>query len=385
MNGLSLNRPRYLVIANPDSKRWQTYAHDLAGFWQERGLRPDIHLLPWREVVPRGGRIDDLPGIQQPALLRLESPGRDFEVAKLLLLAGDPCGPWLDLSYRKGQLVAPNLFYRGFCRVLQGLRRSLDARPKLRPLACPLAIAEMFDKRATAERLRAAGIPCPPTLPAPPAPGPLLEYLRAHRISTAYVKLNTGSSASGIAVVHALDDAPWAISTVIRLDGGFFSTRRLRRVSGSDLEATLEFLFREDAIVQEGIPMAQIDGQNFDVRIVMLHGRPAFTVFRLSGQPMTNLHLGGRRGCPTACLAHIPTRAWLDALDHCVAAAGIYPCASLGIDLLFERGYVRHYLLEINAFGDFFPGLVDESGRTIHRAEIEATARKFGLVGVLPH
>jgi hypothetical protein len=87
------------------------------------------------------------------------------------------------------------------------------------------------------------------------------------------------------------------------------------------LRDTLAVLLREGACVQRGIPMAQIDGENFDVRVVIVHGRVAGTVFRLSAQPMTNLDLGGRRGRPEACRPHIPTRAGLDGLDHSVAAA----------------------------------------------------------------
>ncbi len=184
----------------------------------------------------------------------------------------------------------------------------------------------------------------------------------------------------GIAVVHARDEPPWAITSVLHRADDFYNTRRLRRVTGDDLTAVLEFLIREGAFIQKGIPMAQIDGQNFDVRVVVLYGRPAFTIFRLSGLPMTNLHLGGRRGRYEACRAHIPARAWLDAIDHCVEAASLYPCAAVGVDLLFERGYLHHYILEINAFGDFFPGLTDPEGRTVHRAEIEITARRAGYI-----
>jgi hypothetical protein len=140
----------------------------------------------------------------------------------------------------------------------------------------------------------------------------------------------------------------------------------------------LGFLLDEGVCVQRGVRMAQIDGQNFDVRVVVIHGRPEFTIFRLSGLPMTNLHLGGRRGDPAACRAAVPTRAWLDALDHCVEAAGLYDAAAVGVDLLFESGYLRHYVLEVNAFGDFFPGLRDERGRTVHGTEVEATARAQG-------
>jgi hypothetical protein len=389
-----VNSPRYHILANPDSKRWQLYAPELTGFWREQGIEPEINLVPWRDVVPRLGNLDGMPQFDKPGLVRLESPGRDWEVMKLLLEAGvrEESGVrsqksevrgqrsenWCDLQYSKGRLFGPGLLYRGFCCVLEGLRTSFDSRPHLQPLACPLAIAELFDKQATADRLRAAGLPTPVWIPAPHTATQLLDQLRLHGFKTAYVKLNTGSSAVGMAAVHPLDHPPWAITTMRRRGEEFFNTRRLQRVSGPDLEAVLQFILGEGAFIQEGITMAQIDGQNFDIRVVVLHGEPAFAVFRLSSQPMTNLHLGGRRGRLETCRPQIPTRAWLDAIDHCVEAACLYPCAALGVDLLFERGYGRHFLLEINAFGDFFPGLADDQGRTVHRREIEMTAMKFG-------
>jgi hypothetical protein len=317
--------------------------------------------------------------------VRLESPGRDWEVAQLLLAAGaresgDQEYDWLALPYRKGWLVRPGLLYTGFHQVLQGLRASFDARPHLVPLACPLQLAEMFDKNATCDRLAAAGIPVPPFLP--PSfiqqdPPELLAELRRRRWPTAYAKLNTGSSASAIAVVRAAEE-PWAVSSIVQLEGQFYSSRRLGRHAGADLDAVLAFLLREGVCVQQGIRMATIDGLNFDVRVVLLRGRVAFTIFRLSSEPMTNLHLGGRRGEVPACRACIPMRAWLDALDHCTEAAALYDAEVVGVDLLFESGYLRHFLLEVNAFGDFFPGLVDERGHSVHRAELEATAELLG-------
>jgi hypothetical protein len=382
-----MHLPRYVVIANPDGKRWQAYSAALDAFWLARGVRPDVQVVPWKTVVPRDGDLDGLSAFDRPGLVRLESPGRDFEVTRLLLEAGGRAVPgeradWSDLTFDKGRLVRPGLLYEGFRRVLAGLRASLDRRPHLTPLSDPFDLAEMFDKNATAARLAAAGIPCPPALPPPlpAAPGELLARLRGEHFDTAYVKLNTGSSAAGIAVVHAGASPPWAISSVVRLGDGFYSCRRLCRHTGADLEAVLEFLLAEGVCVQRGIRMAQIDGQNFDVRVVVLRGRAAFTVFRLSTLPMTNLHLGGRRGEARHCRAAVPTRAWLDALDHCAEAAGLYRAAAVGVDLLFESGYLRHYILEVNAFGDFFPGLVDQAGRGVHDLEIEATARACGLV-----
>jgi hypothetical protein len=376
--------PRYVAIANPDSRRWQAYAGDLAAFWEQRGVRPEVVVVPWRDVVARDGNLDGLTAFDRPAIVRIESPGRDHEVARLLLEAGErdtraaPGFDWRSLPFEKGRILRPGLFYRGFRRALRGLASSFAERQNLWPLSCPLDIADLFDKNATQARLEQAGLPCPPSLEPPATPAALFDALRVREWPAAYVKLATGSSASGCAVVHALAQPPWAISSVAVHDGRYYNSRRLRRHEGASLEAVLRLILAEGACVQRGVPMARIDGLNFDVRVVVIYGRPAITVFRLSAQPMTNLHLGGRRGDPVACRAAIPRRTWLDALDHCCAAAALYDCAVVGVDLLFERGFYRHHILEVNAFGDFFPGLVDERGRSAHRVEIEETVRRLG-------
>src|SRR5262245_56658784 len=202
-----MSPPRYIAIANPDSKRWQTYARELAEFWQARGQEPQVEVVSWRDVVPRDGNLDGLAAFDRPALVRLESPGRDFEVTRQLLQAGCRAWPhepddWETLPYQKGRVVRPGLLYAGFARVLAGLRASFDRRPHLTPLSCPLEVAEMFDKNATSARLIAAGSPCPPSFSAPATAEALLERLRRESWGTAYAKLNTGSSASAIAVVH---------------------------------------------------------------------------------------------------------------------------------------------------------------------------------------
>jgi hypothetical protein len=149
-------------------------------------------------------------------------------------------------------------------------------------------------------------------------------------------------------------------------------------LTGPPLERAADFLLGEGAFAQQGISLAQIDGQNFDVRVVCIHGRSAACIFRLSPGPMTNLHLGGRRGDFAACRAAIPTRDWLDAVDHCAEAAGCFDSAIAGVDLAFERGFHRHFVLEVNAFGDFFPGWTSADGQSVHALEIGETARKFG-------
>jgi hypothetical protein len=377
--------PRYVLIANPGTKRCETYRQEVAAWWAARGHTPDVELVPWADVVPRDGNLDGLGAFDRPAVVRLESPGKDDDVTRLLLEAGargDPKEPpcdWRSLPLPKGLLARPGLWYRGFERVLSGLYRSFRERPHLTPTACPLAVAEMFDKTLTAQRLHAVGVPVPPWLENPADVFAELGSDATDAWPTAYLKLNTGSSAMGMAFVRfdRERDRFVGVTTVAELDGRFFNTRQLRSVTGPDLEAVARFILGEGAIAQRGVPMAQIDGQNFDVRVVCVYGRPAATIFRLSSAPMTNLHLGGRRGDFARCRAAVPTRAWLDALDHCAEAAECFESAVAGVDLVFERGYGRHAVLEVNAFGDFFPGWADDRGRSVHAIEIEATARRF--------
>jgi hypothetical protein len=374
--------PRLVVVAIADSLRYRAYAAELAAFGAECGIPLDVELVNYRDVIPRLGDLDGMPAFDRPAVVRLESPGRDWEVARLLFEAGtrgtaEEGSHWLSIEPRMGWLLRPGLFYEGFRRVLEGLRHSFAVRPHLRPTADPHDLAEMFDKNRTCARLLTAGLPCPPTLTmTPPSPKVLIEEVR--RWPTTYVKLNTGSSASAIAVLHAAEAEPWALSTVVRLGDSFYSSRRLARHTGAELEAVLKFLLGEGVCVQQGIRMAQIDGCNFDIRVVLIQGKVAFTIFRLAPGPMTNLHLGGRRGDPVACRRSIPTRAWLDAMDDCVAVAELYRADMVGVDLLFESGYVRHFILEVNAFGDFFPNLTDERGRSVYRVELDALAGELG-------
>ena len=232
--------PRYIILANPESLRWRAYEPELRAFWALRGVSPEVVLVPWRDVIDADGCLDTLPAFDRPAIVRLESPGRDWDVSRLLLRRGSIVEDdatetdWLGLIYERGRLVRPGLFYAGFRHILGRLSESFDARPHLRPTACPLQILEMFDKNATSVRLAAAGVPVPPSLVAPAEPAALLELLRRERYDSAYVKLNTGSSASAIAVVRPRE-SPSATSSILEREGAFFSTRRLVQHTGAGL------------------------------------------------------------------------------------------------------------------------------------------------------
>lgn len=366
---------RLVLIANPGTKRCEAFCRAAEGV----GVAPVV--VPWAEVIAAGGCLDRLPAFDRPAVVRLESPGKDEGVTRLLLAAGDRLTEWDAVLLPKGILHQPGLQYRGFVRVLTGLRRSFDARPHLLPTACPLAVARMFDKNGTLATLAAADIPVPEFLSPhdlPSDPDALLAIVRDRRWPVAYLKLNTGASATGIVVCRFTADGWTGTTTLLRRGDQFFNTRLLRTVSGDDLRRCVAFLLREGVTVQRGLPHAQLSGQNADLRVVCVGGKPVASIFRLSPHPITNLHLGGRRGDWRRCRDAISTRHWLDALDTAAAAAGCFDSLVAGVDVLFEPGFRHHHVLEVNAFGDFFPGWTDPAGRTLHGLQLTALATRTG-------
>src|SRR6516225_6508033 len=78
-----MQSPWYVVVTNPGGKRWQLYGWELTAFWHGRGVEPEVEVVPWAEVVSRDGNLDGLAAFDRPAVVRIESPGRDFEVTKL--------------------------------------------------------------------------------------------------------------------------------------------------------------------------------------------------------------------------------------------------------------------------------------------------------------
>ncbi len=375
--------PRYVVVCNPDTPRGRAYPAELRDFWAAHGVTPEVVVVPWADIVPVDGCLDGLSALDRPAVVKLESPGKCDAVYRLLLDAGSRETPgearrsWANLDLPKGLLVRPGLHFAGFRRVLRGLKASFAARPHLTPTADPAAVAQMFDKTVAAARLRAVGVPVPPELP------PRFEawsdtFAAMSERAPLYVKLNAGSSAVGIAVATRDNQLLKLTTTVLHRDGAFYNSRRLQRYAGCEAWPVLDWIVSEGAIVQAEVPAARIGGRKFDVRVVCYYGKPVASIFRLSDGPITNLHLGGSRGDFAACKATIPPRDWLDGLDHASDATEAFDSAVCGVDLIFEPGHRKHAVLEVNAFGDFFPGLTTADGLPLRFREIAETARRAG-------
>ncbi|WP_049652832.1 STM4014 family protein [Kitasatospora sp. MY 5-36] len=335
---------RLTVLGNPGHRRVTLFAAAA----RAAGL-PEPAVLPWLDVLRGRYRLPE------GGLLRIESPGEEPEVDRLL--RGQALGP----GYAPTRVEGTAVWYAGVMAALRGLA----ARPGVRLLGDPEEIAVMFDKRRTHALLAGAGVPVPRALGGEVTGW---EHLRGrlaeaglHRV---FVKPAHGSSASG---VMALEFGPrgqlQATTSVELADGRLHNSLRVRRYRGErEVAAIVDGLAPDGLHVEQWIPKASQSGRSADLRVVVVSGRATHAVVRTSGQPMTNLHLGGARGSlDQAREAAGP--AWPALLETAERAAACFPGSPMvGVDVLPTTGWRRALVGEVNAFGDLLPNLTGLPG-----------------------
>ena len=351
----------FAVIGNPENRRVAMFQAALAA----QGL-PPARVLAWRALAERGAPARLLAALPDETILRIDSMGEDDDVERALLGRGEAAAraegvPAIDaralaaIPREVGRILHPRQAHLGLLAVLAEIDAAI--RPAWRVLQPVRAIAELFDKRVTSRRWRGLGIPVPDALDDVRDPDDLRDRMRAAGWRSVFVKVASGSSASCLAVVVVRPGGAHAITTVEDTGTARYNTRRLQRVTGARLERLLEFLLGEGAQVERAIPKAVDAGRPFDLRVLAIDGEPAFVVMRTSPHPITNLHLGGRRGDLDELRARVRPAAWEAAMASCCAVQRASGAFHVGVDLMFEPGLRAHRVIEGNAFGDLLPNL----------------------------
>lgn len=347
---------RFVVVGNPGSRRVALFAAAAARL----GLAaPDV--IPWLDVA--GGAEIRFPAGSR---IRIESPGEDAEVDRLLRGATEPT--------RHGEIVGGRAWYAGFAAA----SRRIEAQALRQGAHLTRDVGEMlvmFDKAATHARLSAAGAPVPPALPdAPTGWADLRRRLREVGWSRVFVKPAHGSSASGVIALHVGAAGRVLATTSVEIaDGRLYNSLRVRRYEReADVAQIVDALAPDGLHVERWFPKADLDGRVVDLRVVVIDGEPVHVVVRGSRSPMTNLHLGGARGDLGALMA-AAGKAYADGLDSCRRAAACFPSSPcVGVDLMFRTGWRSHAIAEVNAFGDLLPGLL-VNGRDTYEAQLSCT------------
>jgi len=367
-----------VVIANPEGRRVSLFQDALA----QREL-PGALVLSYFDLLRGVRSFEDIP---RNAIVRIDSPGKNFTVEKLLLLAGEPYaaaenGPVLSargvrsLPEDAGRILYPRQWFHGFCHFLQSLSRYLESRGDLRLISCPADIEEMFDKVNCHEHCKSAGVPVPVALPPVSTFDELIVNMNDAGLQRIFVKLAHTSSASGVVAVYRRLDHIEAITSaeIVRHQGEtwLYNSRTIHRYTElDDVRALIDALAPHRVHVEEWLPKAALDGRVFDLRIVMIGGEPMHSVARTSRSPITNLQLGSRRVDARELFATASDDVWRQLHNSCRKTAQLFPRSlQMGLDVVFTPGMRRHAVLEINAFGDLLPGVLFD-GMSTYEAQV---------------
>ncbi len=337
---------RFAVVGNPENRRVALFGQAV----RAAGL-PAPRLLAWADVL-RAGAAE----FAADELVRLDSPGENADVDRLLRGAEDPT-----------RVEGSARWYAALMSALRGLRGGIR-------LDDPDELAVLFDKRRCHAALAAAGVPVPysPTsgADAPPVRGwdDVRTLMREHRMPRLFAKLAHGSSASGVLAIESAAGGRIRATTSVELgpDGRLFNSLRVRRYDDErQIAAIVDTLAPDGLHLERWLPKAAQRGRPADLRIVVVAGKATHAVVRTGASPLTNLHLGGRRGDLDAARAAAETAGlrWTDVLGVCEQAAARFPrTLCVGVDLLPATRWRRVAVGEVNAFGDLLPRLTGLPG-----------------------
>ena len=372
---------RFVIVGNPTNRRIALFQQALS---QARCAAADV--VPYIDLITRRRRLSD--HLSTGTLLRIESPGEDFEVERALLIAGADVAeqegaPVLsssacrNLKFDHGRILFPRQWYLGFRESLRSWARELETLDGIRLMTVPADIEVMFDKRLTHQRCVAADIPVPRSLGPVSGYEDLLTRMEEKQIERVFVKLANSSSASGVVALNRPSKNNTAAITsaeIVRTKGQvkLYNSLKLRcYTETSDIADLIDTLCLETVHVEQWLPKHTLDEHgNIDLRVVVIGGKTEQFVVRQSQTPLTNLHLGNRRGDAELLLNRLGDSRCQDVKRTCEETMALFPDSLYaGVDVLLGPELNQPTVLEVNAFGDLLPGVV-ASGRDTYFSEI---------------
>lgn len=377
-------RPPSLVLLAVEANRRCTFVREACS----RLGWPLPEVVDWRafleDPIALERAIDRARSLSGSCFVRVDSPGEDWECERLLLRRGAlepelcnaiaPTFATVDevdaLRNERGRITLPRQWFRGFSAALRDVDKIANERPSVAMTSAADEITILFDKRATHARLEARGVARTPLLGCPATSDELRALLRERDEPRVFVKLWHGSSASGVVALRWDDRGVSATTSAELVRSGdaiqLFNSLRVRRYTDErDVRAVLDALLREGAVVESWLAKATYDGDNFDLRVVTIAGESRHAVVRVGRTPMTNLHLGNRRGELDRVVARLGPERWATVRSRCAEAAAAFSrCRTLGIDVLLSPDLRDVRVIEANAFGDLLPNVLDRGDDT---------------------
>jgi hypothetical protein len=367
-----------LLIGVPGSRRTQLYQAALS-----RAGKPAATVVSFIDLLCGKTIVTDL--ISAETVVRVDSPGKDFETERALLHAGADaaCDEHFAritqkeierLEFERGRILYPRQWYLGLCKALQIVESQL---PDCFVMNSFDDMAVMFDKPRCQAVLRDHGIPVAPGLGEIESFADLRRRMTEAGCARVFIKFAHGSSASGV-IAYQTNGAKHRATTTVEVQKhgdklNLYNSRRIRVYQNvNDIRLLVDELCRHRVYVERWLPKAGIEGRTFDLRVVVIAGQAMHTVVRLGRHPMTNLHLLGGRGSLDHVLQNIGSVGWAAIQRTCERVMTSCFPGSLyaGLDLRISPDFQHHHVLEVNAFGDLLPDVLCD-GKDTYETEIE--------------
>ena len=374
-----------LLIGVPGSRRTQLFQDALC-----RAGRPAARVVSFIDLLREKLSIAGL--VSAETVVRVDSPGKDFETERALLYAGSEAASGEhfagitpeevdQLEFERGKILYPRQWYLGLCKALQIVESQL---PDCFVMNSFEDIAVMFDKTCCQAVLKNHGIPIARGLGEIESFADLRGRMMETGCARVFIKLAHGSSASGVIAYENNGVRHRATTTVeVKKEGNklhLYNSRRIRLYEDvGEIEELVNELCRHRVYVERWLPKAGIDGNTFDLRVVVIAGRAMHSVVRLGRHPMTNLNLLGGRGNLERVVQRIGSAGWAAIQRTCEQVMTTCFPKSLyaGIDLRISPDYRHHHVLEVNAFGDLLPDVLCNEKDTYESEIIAMRDRSF--------
>ena len=340
---------RLAVVGNPDNRRVELLRAAAASL----RFAAEPRVVPWLDVLQ--GRA----AFEAGEIVRIDSPGEDAEVTRLLRGEAEP----VDMYRVEGTRA----WYEGFVAALEKLQAEIQSAGAV-ALASAEETAIAFDKARTNALLAERGIPVPEAIPGVVDYATLRTALREHDCQHAHVKIRHGSSASGVVAVSARGEGLWATTSteLHRIPTGYelYNSLKMRHYRHDrELTALFDRLAADGLHVERTVRLMFVSGRYIDLRLVTVGGKVTHVVGRAGDRPITNLHLGGLRIPAAQIRAKLGEAGWQQVIDVAERTAACFPDSHcLGIDVLPDLRGGAAYVGEVNAYGDLLPNLLGLPG-----------------------
>lgn len=304
-----------IVVSNSPSKRTEYFVE--AG----RNLQAEVRFLTYEEL------FNCLPSLRQ-AVVKLEPwVSNETDFLRYALLSEE----YKETLQRLDKIILPGDVYF------------------LNP---PHALLQALDKKETKQILSANDLSVTPMLDTPRSFEELVQALSDYGRGC-FLKPRYGSGAGGImAIRYQPRQKKWVVYTTLqKVDGIIHNTKRIHRLTEEqDILPLAEAVMHTGAILEEWIPKEQLQGENYDLRVVCGEEEIDYVVVRCSKGSITNLHLNNnaRLWSELSLSEDVRQRIYL----LCRKAVRTLGLQYAGVDVLIEKGTDTPYIIEVNGQGD---------------------------------